>query len=88
MELNTGAEDTGRLLELWRTYKTGSIGVAGDADRLIKFVEEILVDTERKNAVLGNLKTSLTKVQQKFAGAKRIRTALTAEFPEAIPEGP
>lgn len=87
MEPNRGLEDTDRLLKKWSCYESDSIRAANDADRFIKFIEEMMADTERRDAVLDNLKTSPQQIQENFAGAKRVRAALTAEFPEAIKEG-
>ncbi len=84
MELNRGSVATDRLIEMYRSYKTGSCGVAGDAQRLIDYVAEIQEDDELKNDVVGNLNargTSLQQVAEIIAGAKRIREAILKEYP-------
>ena len=87
MEQNTGGIDVDRLMELWRTYSTGAIGVCNDAQRMQDFVAEIVSDEERKNNAVGNLNAkglSIEQVQEKLTGAQNIKAAIVAEFPNAI----
>jgi len=89
MDQNQGAEKTSRLMELYDSAKTGSIGVANDWKRFDDLVAEIEADSELKDDVVGNLNArglSLTKVKEKVVSGRKIRDAIVAEYPNAIPE--
>jgi hypothetical protein len=85
MELNAGSVATDRLIELYKSAQTGSVGVARDWKRMIDFVAEIQADTELRNDVIGNLNargTSIEDVIEIVGGAQRIRDAILAEYAE------
>ena len=88
MEQSAGADFTDRLMEAYQSAKTGSNSIARDWQKFIDLVDEAQADDELKNDVVGNLNAkglSIQKVKDKVAVGKKIRDAIVAEFPNAIP---
>ena len=88
MEQSAGATFTDRILEVYQSAKTGSIGVCNDWQRFIDLVAEAQADPELKDDVIGNLNAkglSIQKAKTKVTSGKAIRDAILAVYPEAIP---
>lgn len=82
LEFNAAEAEKERLKELWQTFKSGAVGIVGDAQRLLDFVAEVETDFERKNDLIGALTAggqSLVKVKNALKGVKRIKEAIEAE---------
>ena len=88
LDFNNAEAEKERLKDLWHTFSSGAVGVANDAQRLVDFVVNVEADDERKNDLIGTLTAgglSIQKVKTILEGVARIRDAIVAEFPEAIP---
>ena len=87
MEMNKGSKATDRLMELYQSAKTGSIGVCNDWARFADYIAEIEADDELKTEVIAILTArgiTINKVKTEAAKGNYIKDAIVEKFPNAI----